>query len=61
MNVEVKPDGGATVELGPQELIAFRNCINETLEAIDDWEFSTRVGVDRSVVEAMRGKVVSSS
>lgn len=53
MKTETTADGGATVELDAQEFVAFANCLNETLEAIEDWEFSTRVGVERSVVEAM--------
>ena len=53
MKTEVKETGGATLELDAQELVAFSNCLNETLEVIEDWEFSTRVGVERRVVEAM--------
>ena len=53
MKVEISNSGGATVELDAQEFVAFANCLNETLEAVEDWEFSTRVGVERSVVETM--------
>lgn len=53
MKTEINDNGGATVELDAQEFVAFANCMNETLQAIEDWEFSTRVGVERSVVEAM--------
>jgi hypothetical protein len=53
VQVESHEDGSATVLLDPDEFLAFANCLNETLEALPDWEFSMRVGVDRSVVERM--------
>ena len=57
MKADFDEAGGAAVELDAQELVAFANCLNETLEAVEEWEFSTRVGVERSVVEAMLGSL----
>ena len=53
MKTTGKPDGRVVVELDRQEFAALANCLNETLEAIEGWEFRIRVGVERSVVEAM--------
>jgi hypothetical protein len=36
------------------EASTLTNCTNETLEALDDWEFDTRVGVSRAAVETIR-------
>ncbi|SDM67664.1 hypothetical protein SAMN04489726_2855 [Allokutzneria albata] len=33
------------------------NCMNETLEALEDWEFSTRVGADKAQVKAMMDRL----
>ena len=30
------------------------NCINEALGAVADWEFDTRVGVDKSAAKKLR-------
>jgi hypothetical protein len=41
------------VVLSPDEVAVLSNCTNEALEALDDWEFDTRVGASRSVVEIL--------
>lgn len=40
----------AVVELSRDELVLLANAINESREAIEEWEFSTRMGAE--VVEA---------
>jgi hypothetical protein len=53
-------DEGITLSLTKEEFYTLANCVNETLEAVQDWEFSTRVGVDRSFAVELRsalGKV----
>lgn len=44
---------GATVELTPTEYDALASAIGETLEALEDWEFSTRTGVDRATMRTL--------
>jgi hypothetical protein len=36
-----------SITLSPGELAFLSNAINETLEALEDWEFKTRTGVTR--------------
>lgn len=33
-----------TIQLDTRELVLINNSINETLEAVKEWEFETRVG-----------------
>ncbi|MFJ8962830.1 hypothetical protein ACIRG5_25910 [Lentzea sp. NPDC102401] len=47
-------DEGITLSLTKEEFYTLANCVNETLEAVQDWEFSTRVGVDRSFAVELR-------
>ena len=47
-------DEGITLSLTRGEFHALANCVNETLEAVQDREFSTRVGVDRTFVVELR-------
>jgi hypothetical protein len=37
------------------EVSTLLNCMNEALEAIQDWEFQTRLGVGRGDVRLMMG------
>lgn len=41
------------VVLNRHELALMNNAANETLEALDDWEFETRVGGSRAEVKAL--------
>jgi len=45
------------VELTKQELTTLLNALNETLEAVEPWEFSTRVGVEISAVQELRARL----
>lgn len=51
------------LHLSPEELSFLAGAVNETIEAVDDWEFSTRLGVDKSMARATRselGAIISS-
>jgi hypothetical protein len=50
--VEVQHDR-AVVSLGAAEVHALMNSINEAVEAVEDWEFSTRFGVEKDFVKAL--------
>ncbi|RPE76012.1 MULTISPECIES: helix-turn-helix domain-containing protein [unclassified Frondihabitans] len=41
------------LELDEDDVYTIMSCLNETMEALDDWEFATRVGVDRATVHAL--------
>lgn len=47
------------VNFSEDELIVLRNCVNEAIEAIDDFELQTRTGWDRAellqLIEKLRG------
>lgn len=36
------------------ELLLLAGSVNEALEAVDDWEFSTRLGADKANARALR-------
>jgi hypothetical protein len=42
------------VVLTTDETNVIISCAGETLEALEDWEFQTRVGVSREAVEVLR-------
>jgi hypothetical protein len=45
----------AIVRLTERDVLLLANVINEAQEAIESWEFSTRVGADPAEAEALRG------
>lgn len=53
--------GAATVSviLTKRELTILANSINEAREAVEAWEFSTRVGADPAEAEELRIKISS--
>ncbi|WNV86181.1 hypothetical protein [Umezawaea sp. Da 62-37] len=50
--VEVQHDR-AVLALGITEVHALMNSINEAFEAVEDWEFSIRFGVEKDFVKAL--------
>ncbi len=53
MDVIEVHDDRAVVSLGANEIRSIMNSINEALEAVEDWEFSTRLGVEKDFVRAL--------
>jgi len=53
MDVIEVHDDRAVVSLGADEIRSIMNSINEALEAVEDWEFSTRLGVEKDSVRAL--------
>jgi hypothetical protein len=51
--VETKREG-VVVFLTEGELAILANAINEALESVEAWEFSTRVGVEPDVADKLR-------
>lgn len=47
----------ASIELTRKELTVLANAINEAREAIEEWEFSTRVGAGPVEAEDLRQKL----
>ncbi|MEO5837360.1 MAG: hypothetical protein ABIQ73_28570 [Acidimicrobiales bacterium] len=45
-----------TIEMTQVEYNAVASALGETLEALEDWEFATRTGVDRSVMRKLRAE-----
>jgi hypothetical protein len=41
------------LSLSRAELLLLAGCVNETLEAVEDWEFSTRLGAEKTEVERL--------
>lgn len=47
-------NGKVVVQLDRVEVVALANALNEAREAVEDWEFSTRIGVEPDAAEALR-------
>ncbi|MGB3410198.1 MAG: hypothetical protein WBA45_03295 [Microthrixaceae bacterium] len=47
------------MELTESELNVLRNGLSEALEALEDWEFSTRMGVERDEARRVRDELRS--
>jgi hypothetical protein len=43
-----------TLRLSRDELFLLSGSVNETIEAIKDWEFSIRLGVDKGAARRLR-------
>lgn len=57
MNVRVQhtQDGEQVIlALSRAELLLLAGSVNEAIEAVEDWEFSTRLGEEKSVVQQLR-------
>jgi hypothetical protein len=54
MDVVEVADGRAVIALHATEIVAIMNSMNEALEAVEDWEFSTRLGVEKDFVRSLR-------
>ncbi len=39
------------------ELLLLAGSVNEAIEAVEDWEFSTRLGTDKANARALRGEL----
>jgi hypothetical protein len=59
MRVISSGPNGATVECSADELRLLNNAMNETLEALDDDEFETRVGAGRDAMTSLLDEVHS--
>ena len=47
-------NGRASIRLSEEEAVILLNAINEAREAVEDWEFQTRIGVEPAVVDVLR-------
>ena len=45
--------GGAVLRLSLTEFLALKSALNESLEALEDWEFEIRMGVSQREVCAL--------
>jgi hypothetical protein len=53
-----KIDGDAVmVQLSKKELIILANAINEAQEAVEEWEFLTRIGASPTEAEDLRRRL----
>ncbi len=48
-----------TLEVSQLELSVLINALNEALEAVEAWEFSTRVGVEPHTAETLQKQLVA--
>jgi hypothetical protein len=47
-------DARIVVALTPEEFRLLAGCVNEKIEAVEDWEFSTRLGAEKDDARRMR-------
>lgn len=60
MTATITTPGGATIQLTKKELATLSNALNEVLngpEAIEAWEFSSRMGVEPSEAKRLLVKI----
>ncbi len=57
MNEKADPSNPIPLTLTNREAIILVNAINESLEALEDWEYSSRVGASRAEAERLRAKI----
>jgi hypothetical protein len=50
-------DADLTITLSADQLAFIINAINETLEAVEDWEFETRTGKSRAEAKAINARL----
>lgn len=43
--------------LSREELLLMAGSVNEAIEAVQDWEFSTRLGADKDAARALRAEL----
>jgi len=53
MKIDKVGENQFRLDLSSDELISISNCLNETIEAIDEFEFQTRVGVDLDNISSL--------
>lgn len=49
--------GEIVLYLTRSELLLLAGSVNEALEAVEDWEFSTRLGADKANARALRSEL----
>lgn len=59
MEIIESNETGAVINVKRDELAMLLQCINETFEALDDWELPIRVGWDRPTLEQLRESLKS--
>ena len=52
-------NGKVVLKLDRIEVVALANALNEAREALEDWEFSTRMGVESEQAETLRRAIVA--
>lgn len=53
----MKDEDSALVRLTKQELVILANAINESRQAVEDWEFSSRLGAERVEADKLHVKL----
>lgn len=53
----IDSDGDLAVAMTHDELRLLASCIGEALEAVEEWEFSTRLGADVSAARTLRSEI----
>jgi hypothetical protein len=56
--VEVRVDGDrVTLTLSREQLLLLAGSVNEAIEAVEDWEFSTRLGAEKDDARRLRAEL----
>ena len=50
-------DARIVLALTPEEFGLLAGCVNEAIEAVEDWEFSTRLGAEKDDARRMRAEL----
>jgi hypothetical protein len=57
MELVDQSDAGIVLALTPGEFWLLAGCVNEAIEAVADWEFSTRLGAEKEDARRMRAEL----
>jgi len=54
---QLERSGEVVLRLTRAELLLLAGSVNEAIEAVEDWEFSTRLGADKASARALRAEL----
>ena len=58
LNQDNRP-GQVVLHLTHAELLLLASCVNEAIEAVEDWEFQTRLGASKSIARTLRTELAA--
>jgi hypothetical protein len=54
----LQDDDPLVISMTRRELLLLTSCVGEAIEAVEDWEFQTRLGQDKDAARSLRAALV---